>query len=450
MVGYTLPLGKGWRQLFTYYELTHSDQHEHESIYRLDRLSGADSSFSRPIDQLPSQTEYLQVLDRENSHLSHHIDNHHQVYVNIGYEFEKKDYGQWLILMNADGNLTQQREEYERGRIDTTLRRLSPTFELYVHPWFRKSDGRYYGFSLNLKNEAPDLLNQAAITDDTDPLNIRIGNPHLHYALRTELGVGGTLNPQKNKWMNHYDLDYGFTHNAIGMGQTYDRQTGIRTYRPTNVNGNWDARAKHTLVYKFGDGKKHSAGMTSSFTYMNSVDLMEEISQTPSGGATAQLPSGETRSTVHTMMLSLAPKASFSLGKQTLNLSADIAWNRYTGERESFQDIKAWQYRLGADAIIHLPWQFDLTTDLTLYGRTGYADASLNTADLVWNARLARPFFDGKVPVMLDGFAILGQLSTVTRTVNAQGRTETYTNVLPRYGLLHVMYRFDKQPKKKK
>ena len=50
---------------------------------------------------------------------------------------------------------------------------------------------------------------------------------------------------------------------------------------------------------------------------------------------------------------------------------------------------------------------------------------------------------------MLDGFDILGQLDNVTRTLNAQGRTETYTNVLPRYGLLHVVYRFNKLPKKR-
>jgi len=73
----------------------------------------------------------------------------------------------------------------------------------------------------------------------------------------------------------------------------------------------------------------------------------------------------------------------------------------------------------------------------------------LNTNDLVWNARLSRPFFKGKLLVMLDGFDILGQLSNVTRTLNAQGRTETFTNVMPRYGLLHVVWRFNKQPAKK-
>lgn len=50
---------------------------------------------------------------------------------------------------------------------------------------------------------------------------------------------------------------------------------------------------------------------------------------------------------------------------------------------------------------------------------------------------------------MLDGFDLLHQLSNVSYNVNAQGRTETYTNVLPRYAMLHVQYRLNIQPKKR-
>jgi hypothetical protein len=50
---------------------------------------------------------------------------------------------------------------------------------------------------------------------------------------------------------------------------------------------------------------------------------------------------------------------------------------------------------------------------------------------------------------MLDGFDLLGNLSNVRRTINAQGRTETWNNVTPRYALLHVIYRLNKQPKRK-
>jgi hypothetical protein len=50
----------------------------------------------------------------------------------------------------------------------------------------------------------------------------------------------------------------------------------------------------------------------------------------------------------------------------------------------------------------------------------------------------------------VDGFDILGNLSNIYRSVNAQGRTETRYNVVPRYVMLHVIYRLNVQPKKKK
>lgn len=49
---------------------------------------------------------------------------------------------------------------------------------------------------------------------------------------------------------------------------------------------------------------------------------------------------------------------------------------------------------------------------------------------------------------MLDGFDLLHRLSNVTYSINAQGRTVTYTNTLPRYVLFHVIYRIDVKPKK--
>ena len=100
------------------------------------------------------------------------------------------------------------------------------------------------------------------------------GNPDLRYAIRTDAVLDGNLYSMNKRMHNRLDLSYGFTHNAIGIGQIYDRATGRRTFCPTNVNGNWDASAKHTINYSFGDGKKHSASMVTQFSYRNSVDLM--------------------------------------------------------------------------------------------------------------------------------------------------------------------------------
>ena len=145
----------------------------------------------------------------------------------------------------------------------------------------------------------------------------------------------------------------------------------------------------------------------------------------------------------------MSPTFKADIGKHHFDLTCQPVWERYTGDRTDFQNFNAFTCRTTLSAILKLPWKLDLSTDLSLYSRTGYADDALNTNDFVWNARLSRPLFKGKLLVMLDGFDILGQLSNVTRTLNAQGRTETYNNVMPRYALFHVVYRFNKQPVKK-
>ncbi len=79
-----------------------------------------------------------------------------------------------------------------------------------------------------------------------------------------------------------------------------------------------------------------------------------------------------------------------------------------------------------------------------MFSRRGYESASMNTDDLVWDARLSRVFLGGSLTCFIEGFDLLGNLSNVRRSVNAHGRTETRYNVVPRYVMLHVIYRLNK------
>lgn len=448
MIGYTLPLGQGWRQLFTSYQYLHVDQREHESLYRLDQLSDADSSFARPIDELPSLSEYRHTLDRTNSHRSHYVDNQHQFFANVGYEFDKKDYGTAYLLFDAQFGITQQRMDYQRSTIDTVLHRTAPTLSFRAQPWIRFTNDSWIMFAPSIDIHQPDLVNKAAIRDDSDPMNVRLGNPNLRSSISTNYGLTYSKSNKKRNAANMLSLNYAPTFRAIAMGQTYDRTTGIRTYRPDNINGNWEASMQHELNYNFTE-HNHNLSVSSRLGYQHSVDLMsEEAPLSPAPVSYAAISQSLTRSVVRTLSFSINPKLKFTFGKHTLNFFTQVTMNRYTSHRADFQNMTATNYRIGADAIVHLPWKLDLTTDLALYGRRGYADRLMNSDDVVWNARLSRPFAKGRLLVMLDGFDILGQLSNVTRTVNAQGRTETWTNVMPRYVLAHVVWRLNKEPKK--
>ena len=89
-----------------------------------------------------------------------------------------------------------------------------------------------------------------------------------------------------------------------------------------------------------------------------------------------------------------------------------------------------------------------LANDLTMYQRRGYSSSDMNTDELLWNARLTKRFFKGNLLLQFDALDILGQLSNARHYVNAQGMTQTFYNVIPRYCMLRLTWRFNKKAKK--
>ena len=64
-------------------------------------------------------------------------------------------------------------------------------------------------------------------------------------------------------------------------------------------------------------------------------------------------------------------------------------------------------------------------------------------------ASLSCGLMNDRLQLRLSAYDLLGQLDAVTRNVNAYGRVKTWQNVLGRYAMLSVSYKFNKQPKKK-
>lgn len=54
--------------------------------------------------------------------------------------------------------------------------------------------------------------------------------------------------------------------------------------------------------------------------------------------------------------------------------------------------VDAADFSYGATAQLDLPLDFQISTDITVYSRRGYEDASMNADDVIWNARIAKPF----------------------------------------------------------
>ena len=124
-------------------------------------------------------------------------------------------------------------------------------------------------------------------------------------------------------------------------------------------------------------------------------------------------------------------------------------WYNATSRREGFRKINAENFKYGLTCNYNMPWSIDFATDIMMYSRRGYEDNAMNTDDLVWNARISKGIMKDNIIFSLEGFDILRNLSSVSRSLNAQGRVETFSNVIPSYYMLHLTYRLNIKPKKR-
>lgn len=294
-------------------------------------------------------------------------------------------------------------------------------------------------FDYRMTPTTPDLLDLTDIVDDSNPLNIYIGNPDLKVQYTYNPRIQYTFNGSKtHPLMNTLTVDGSITRNALTQGYTYDTTTGVRTNRMYNVNGNRMLLASDNFSLQFGRKNQFTITSNSSVTLNRYADMIGTNGEDPS------------LSKVDNRMLSEQLTFAWQIGKQNIRLSGNYT-NRYShSPREDFRTINANHFSYGIVANFKLPYNIGINTDFNVYSRRGYGVSELDTNDAIWNLRLTwTPAKAKQWLFMLDGFDMLHQLSNVNYAVTASGRTVSYSNALPRYMMLSVQYRFQRQPKKR-
>ena len=153
---------------------------------------------------------------------------------------------------------------------------------------------------------------------------------------------------------------------------------------------------------------------------------------------------------VNTLTLHENTYIQYNKGALNVRATGDIRWRNSRGQMVDFETLNAFDYRYGLSARYTIPrLNTTLSADGNMYSRRGYGSSELNTDDFVLNASVSQPFLKGKLIARIEAFDLLHQLSNTQYSVNAQGRTETWYRSLPHYVMLHLVYHWNKNPKKK-
>jgi len=410
--------------------------------YDLNRLDSLKGAWAAPggtgLGVLPSVSDWPTLCrDIANSYWSTGRDYEHRVTVVFTKWGFAKVKGKREGTISVTLPVTFRRDEldYRRARLDTAISRRVVVFEpsLFFDIAYR------YGLRYNCSVRQPDMTYRLGLRDDEDPLAVFLGNPTL------KATVTHTLNPYWNvlKDQEHQrNLTLRGTYtvyvNQIAQAALYNRATGGYTYRPENINGNFQTGG--SIYYTEAIDKKRRLQLTSNTgaNYTHNVDYISIAGQESAA-----------RSSVRNLSLNENLRLSYTLGKHRIEAKATTTWWRSTSRREDFRPVSAVDFSYGMSARVALPWKLELATDLNVYSRRGYADRTMNTNDVVWNARLSRTFLGGRLTCLVDGYDILGQLPYVYQSINGQGRREVHFNSLHQYVMAKVILKLSKKPKNK-
>lgn len=320
--------------------------------------------------------------------------------------------------------------DYMGQHIETTrnVTNFSPTLD------FRYRFSKVSNLRVNYRGTTsqPSMTDLLDITDDSNPLNIKKGNPGLKPSFTHNFRLFYNDYIEKHQRALMTFVNFSMTRNSISDMVTYDDKTGGRTTQPENINGNWNARGAFMFNTAIDSAGVWNINTFTTLAYTNAVGYLSLDGKTSQKNTTKQTQVGER----------------IAMGYRNnwleVNLNGTLNYNHARNKLQASSNMNTWQFSYGPSITVTMPWGMSLSTDLSQSSRRGYSDQSMNTNELVWNAQLSQGFLKGKpLTVMIQFYDLLHQQSTLSRALTAMARTDTEYNSINSYAMLHVIYRLN-------
>jgi len=430
-----------WLDVKSTYNYSHNENNGNRGIYNLHTLGESDNM---ELGTLPSLSDWrAQSIDPRNSREQRFEADEHTLISTIRIGKYDKPGGELLILPTLkfqQHHLTDSRTSKKAGRTFRTF----DTFLDYTRI-FEERDRFIQSVSIEyrLSHNVPSVYHLLQLSDDSNPLSVSHGNPNLKKATthwgKLDFGC----------FLGDIDVNYSYTCDAVAMGYCYNPTMGAYSYRPENVNGNWSLNFSQETGWEVDKKKRVYIRNAISGNFLHSVDIINQsLSKVDNYGINDRL-------TVTWRMNS----------KSHLIFRTNPWWQYAVSDREGFKTRNTWDINYHSKLVLKPVRDIDFDTELMVCSRYGYDNKEMNGTEMAlnmsvgWNFDFRKSSYQGGEddkgtgirPWMhkLTGYDLLQQLSNTRRTLNAQGITEVQYNTMPSYVMLHLAYKFHKQPKKR-
>ncbi|RYY86282.1 MAG: hypothetical protein EOO15_14835 [Chitinophagaceae bacterium] len=285
------------------------------------------------------------------------------------------------------------------------------------------------GINFNYRGNTrqPTIDQLQPIRDNSDPLNVFLGNPDLKVGFNHSLSLGfNKSKPLKGVWM-YASVSYNLSSNDIAFKTTID-SSGAQTYQPVNVNGNrrWWAwtnwsrdRGNQKLSYGFQTGGNGSR--TNSFVNNNpNVSTFANINFHPNISY---------RWDDH-FNIQFGPEVQYNISRSSLQPNRNANYFVFGGDVEGSVELP-FKMQLSMNA------RFDVRQDVAGFGGT--------PNNYLVNGELTRKFFkDNSLLLKLTVNDLFNQNVGFNRNFDSNIINEERYNRIARYFMLRLEWNFSK------
>ena len=353
--------------------------------------------------------------------------------------------------IGASANPTNTYNKTNGKEYDSFVVNWSPTARVR----YRFSDYTNLMLNYNGRSSQPSTSQLMPVPDNTNPLNISLGNPHLkpyfNHNIRASFGY---TNMQSFTSVN-VNLSGGIVQDAITNAQWYD-QAGVQYSIPVNGPGTGNANASLMVNTPLGKSDFSIMSMTNarysqSTSYLGTGSLdsgkyydAEKVSfdydqfhkDFPDLGDTPAFVENRIQTAGITQSLRLTYRNDF----------VELVAGGRTNMSKSFYTINAvnknttWSNNASFEMNWTLPFGMNLISDLNYRWYNGYATPQ--EPEFIWNAEITQLFFDNKCTLAIRAYDLLSQAKNLFVTDASNYHQETRNNTLGRYVVISFTYRF--------
>ena len=372
---------------------------------------------------------YVRYLDDE---LSRYTDNENRVN-NVDLQLR------WVtsnVNLNAGATFEHQnqRVDYDYQGLDTLASRnfirISPTLN------FRYRFHRQHTLRIRYRgnSQQPNMTDMFNMVDNSNPLNIRMGNPGLKPSFTNNLNIDWNNYVSTTMQSFTANLSLSNTLNAISNRTQYNDDTGGRITRPENINGNWNVSGNfnfHTPLFV----DYLTLNLNTSARHNNNVAYLYQDNQALKNNV---------RQTTLSERLSVNFRKDMSVFSYDLSFNGNVSYNHTRSQLVPANNRDTYDFGYGWSGNMNFNSGFGFSTNMNMNSRRGYSSADMNTNELIWNLQASYRFLKGKAAtVSLQAYDILNRRSNISRTISATQRSDTENNAIYSYVMAHFIYRFN-------